>query len=86
MDSLSRTRHLGLHEDNDPEKSGQEYGKSIFSMHENTVNDIGSNENINNKFEIDGIKYFLDEKELILDSKIQILTVLVLIPYHAYVI
>ena len=64
VDSLSRLKHLGL-SDNDPEESGQEYSKSIFDMDENTVNSIESDKkNINNKFEIDGIKYSLDEKDL----------------------
>ena len=35
VDSLSGLRHLGLHDDNDPEKPGQEYGKSIFDTDEN---------------------------------------------------
>ena len=42
-DILSRLRCLGLHDDNDPEESGQEYGKSIFDMDENTVNNVDSN-------------------------------------------
>ena len=29
-DSLARLRCLGLHDDNDPEQPGQEYGKSIL--------------------------------------------------------
>ena len=62
--SWSRLRHLGLHEDNYPEESGQEYCKSIFNMDENTVNSIDSDQNINNKFKIDSIKYFLDENDL----------------------
>ena len=33
-------------------------------MDENTVNSIDTDQNINNKSEIDGIKYFLDEKYL----------------------
>ena len=63
-ESLSRLRCVGLHDDNDPEEPGQEHGKSIFDAHKNTVNSIKSDQNMNNKFEIDGIKYSLDEKEL----------------------
>ena len=32
VDSLSRLRHLGLHDDNDPEDPGQEYRKSILKQ------------------------------------------------------
>ena len=56
VDILSRLRHLGLHEDNDPEESGYEYRKSIFDTDENTVCTLDSNQNVNNEFEIDGIK------------------------------
>ena len=31
VDSLSRLKHLGLHDDNDSEEPGQEYGKSILT-------------------------------------------------------
>ena len=61
---LSRLRCLGLHKDNDPEKSGWEYGKSIFDTDNNTVCSVESNQNINNKFEIDDIKFCLPEKDL----------------------
>ena len=63
MESLSNLRSLGLHEDNDPEELGYEYGKSIFNTHENTVSSTNSNQNVNNKFKIDNIKYFLNEKD-----------------------
>ena len=48
-DSLLRLRCLGLDEDNDPE---------------NTVCSVKSNQNVNNEFEIDAIKYCLNEKYL----------------------
>ena len=66
MDNLSKETHLGLHEDNNPEQSGYEYGKSIFDIEENTVCNINinSDQNVNNKFEIDGIKYCLNVKDL----------------------
>ena len=63
-DSLSGLRHLGLHDDNDTELLGQEYGKSNLDMDENTVNKTESVQNINDKFEIDSIKYSQDEKDL----------------------
>ena len=63
VDSLSGLRHLGLHEDNDPEVPGYQYGKSIFYT-DKTVYSIDSDQNVNNKFEIDGIKYWLNEKDL----------------------
>ena len=31
-ESLSRLRHLGIYEDNDHEKSGNKYGKSILTI------------------------------------------------------
>ena len=55
VDSLSRLRCLGLHNDNDLEEPGQEYDKSIFETDENTVNNIDSDHNANEKFEIYGI-------------------------------
>ena len=64
VDSLSRLRCLGLHNDNNTEESGQEYGRSIFNMDENTVNSINSDQHGDNRFEIDSIKYSLDEKDL----------------------
>ena len=62
--SLSRLRCIGLYDDNDPEKLGYEYGKSIFDTDKNTVCSVASNQNVNNEFEIDDIKYFPDEKDL----------------------
>ena len=64
VDSLSRLRHLGLHENKDPEESGYEYGKSIFDTDENTVCSMDSDQNINNEFEINGIKCCQNEKDL----------------------
>ena len=63
VDSLSRLRYLGLHQDNDPEESGYEYRKSIFDTDENTVCSIDSDQAVNNKFEIEGIKCCLNGKE-----------------------
>ena len=64
MDSLSRLRRLGIYEDNDPGKSGYEYGKSVFGTDENTVCSVDTNQNVNYKFEIYHIKYCLNEKDL----------------------
>ena len=64
VNSLSRLRYLDLCEDNDPEDSGYEYGKSIFNMVENILSSLDSNQNVNNKFEIDSFKHFLNEKDL----------------------
>ena len=61
---MLRLRCLGLHDDNDPEEPDQVYGKSIFDMDENMINCIDSDQNAKNKFKIDGIQYFLDEKDL----------------------
>ena len=55
--SLSRLRCLGIYEDNDCEKPEYEYGKSICNTDKNTVCSVDSNQNVNNKFEIDNIKY-----------------------------
>ena len=62
VESLSGLRFLGNNEDNDPEKPGFEYGKSIFDTDENRVSSVDSNQNINSEFEIDDIKYFQSEK------------------------
>ena len=62
-DNLSRLRCLGLHEDNDPEESGYEYGKSIFNTDKNAVCNIDSDQHVNNKFEIHGIKSCLKGKD-----------------------
>ena len=48
MVSLSRVRYFGLHEGNDPEESGQEYGISNFDMDENIVNSIDSDQHVCN--------------------------------------
>ena len=60
-DSLSRLRCLDLHDDNEPEEPGQEYGKSIFDMDENMINSLDSDQNSNDKFEIDGRQYIQDK-------------------------
>ena len=68
-------------------ESGQQYGMSIFDMDENTVKTIDSDQNVSTKFKIDGIRYFLDEKDLARTRlQVQILILQVLTPYHAYVI
>ena len=64
MDSLSGLRCLVLHDDNDPEKSGQEYGKSIFDMDKNMRNSFDSDLTSNDKFESDRREYPLDRNDL----------------------
>ena len=61
---MSRLSCLGLHDDDDPEKPGPEYGKSIFDTDENMVNSLDSDQNSNNKFKIDGRQYILDKNDL----------------------
>ena len=62
-DSLPRLRHLGVHDDNDPEEPGQEYGKSIFDKDENTINSLDNDQNSNDKFKSDGKQYILDKND-----------------------
>ena len=82
-DSLSRLRYLGLHEDNDPEKSAYKYGKSIFDTDKNTVCSVDCNQNKNTEFEIDDIKYCLNEKDLTnLQSQGKMLMLYKQILYH----
>ena len=52
VDNLSRPRCLGLHEDNDPEESGYEYGKSIFDSDDNIVCSIDNDQNVNNNLKL----------------------------------
>ena len=61
---LSRLRCLGINEDNNPGKPGYEYGKQTFDTNENTVWSVDSNQNVNNEFQMDSIKYYLHEKGL----------------------
>ena len=42
VDSLSRLRHLGLYDNNDPQEPGKEYGKSIFETDENIIHSLGN--------------------------------------------
>ena len=63
-DSLSRLRHFGLHDDNGAEDQGQEYGKFIFGTGENMINNLDSEQNLNNKFKIDGKQYILNKSDL----------------------
>ena len=45
---------------NKPEKEGLEYGKYIFNSKPDAVCSVDSNQKVNQEFEIDGIKYYLD--------------------------
>ena len=60
-DSLPILRCLGLHDDNDLEQPGQEYGKYIFDMDENMINSLDSDQNSYDRFEIDERQYLLDK-------------------------
>ena len=62
-DSLSRLKHLGLHDDNNLEEPDQEYGKSIFDTDEGIINSLDNDQNSNDKFEIDGQQYILDKND-----------------------
>ena len=63
VDSLSSLRHLDLHEDHDPEESEYDYRKSFSDTNKNK-GCIDSDQNVNNKFEIIGIEYCLNGKDL----------------------
>ena len=60
-DSLSRLRHLGLHDDNNPEESGKEYGKSIFETDENIIHSLDNDLKSTDQFEINRQRYILDK-------------------------
>ena len=62
-DSLSRLRCLGIHDDNDPERLGQEYGKSIFKTDENIIHSLDDVQNSTDKFKINRQQYILDKNE-----------------------
>ena len=63
-DSLSRLKALGLYEANDHREPGSEYGKSIFDLESEIEFDVNLSQPSNIKFEIKGIKYLLNEKDL----------------------
>ena len=50
MDSLSRLKCLGLYEDNDAEKTGYEYGKSIVDNDIAAVYYVDISQNVNKDF------------------------------------
>ena len=60
-DSLSRLKHLGLHDGNDPEQPGQEYGKSIFEKDENIIHSLDDDQKPVDQFKINGQQYILDK-------------------------
>ena len=63
-DSLSRLLCLGLYKDNDPKKTGCEYGRSIVDTDIETACNVDISQNINKGFEIESVRYYLDEKDL----------------------
>ena len=64
LQKVYRLRYIGIYEDNDPEKPRYEYGKSFFDADKYTVCSVDNNQNVNNDFEINNIKYCLNEKDL----------------------
>ena len=53
-----------MYEASDPEKEGHEYGKSIFDSESETGSNIDDSHKVNQKFEIDSVKYQCDEKHV----------------------
>ena len=71
-DSLSILRCLGLHDDNDPEEPGQEYGKSIFETDENIVLRMTKIQLINSKL-IDNSTFLTKMMQIIHILALQVL-------------
>ena len=82
VDSLSRLRHLGLHDDKDPEESGQEYGKSIFEADENIIHNLDNDQKSADQFKSNRQQYILDKNDT--DNIHASNTILIL--YHIHVI
>ena len=61
-DSLSRMRCLGLHDNNDPDKPGQEYGKLIFETDENIMHSLDDDQKSADQFKINTQQCILDKK------------------------
>ena len=78
-DSLSGLRHLGLQDDNDPERPGQEYGKTIFETDENIIHSLDDDQKTPAEFEING-QHILDKITLIT----HMLAVQILILYNTH--
>ena len=64
VDSLLRFKHLGLYKNNGPEKVRYGNARSIFNTDAEALCNVDISQNINKEFEIEGIKYHLDEKDL----------------------
>ena len=62
-ESLSRLKQLGLYDDNDPEKPGQEYSKSIYKTDENIIHSLDNDQNSADKLKINGQHYILDKND-----------------------
>ena len=60
-DSLSRLRHLGLHDDNDSKEQGQEDGKSIFETDKSIIHSIDDDQKSADQFQINRQQYILDK-------------------------
>ena len=59
-----KLKSLGLYKDNDHEKPGHGYGKSIFDYNLETVCNVDFSYNAEKDFEIEGLKYHLNKKDL----------------------
>ena len=60
-DNLSKLKHVGLYEENYPEKTRYEYSKSIF---DNDIENVDISQHIDREFRIEEIKYHIEEKDL----------------------
>ena len=61
VESLSRVKCLGLHDNNDPEEPGQEYRKSIVETDENIMHILDDDQNSADQFHIYTQQYILDK-------------------------
>ena len=64
VDSLSRLKTLGIYEANDPQELGSKYGQIYFDTISETICDVDISQDSNKEFEIKGVKYLIDEKDL----------------------
>ena len=60
--NLSTLGTIDLYEADEPKKEGHEYGKSVFDSE--TVCSIEIKEKVNQDFEVGGVKYQLDAKQV----------------------
>ena len=58
-----RLKTLGLYEANDHQELESEYGKSIFNTESEIICDVDISQHSNREFEIQGIKYLINEND-----------------------